>query len=269
MPTIRPLDRSKLRRWTLAWALAGSCCGIHPGLTLGFGGGSAANPARNGLTPMASSSNSTALLIDYYDALLRDGNLDGFERNVSARYNEATLGKLLSSTDNQARRASVLSLGLVGGFAASNATVAGALKDKDSVVRTLALDALWAIWFRADTPEHNEDLAKIRKLIDSGKFAEATKRADELIAEAPTFAEAYNQRAIAHFVRGDHAASATDCRQVLKLNPYHVGALGGLGQCLLHLNKTSEAVAVFRRSAEIQPFDQGLKDVIASLEADR
>ena len=210
--------------------------------------------------------NSTALLVDYYDALLRDGDVDGFRRNVSARYNEATLAKLLGAPDAQARRASVLSLGLVGGFALSNSAVGEAMKDKDPTVRALAHEALWAIWFRADSPEHNEALAKIRKMIDSGKAAEAIIQADRLISEAPTFAEAYNQRAIAHFVQGEHAASAADCRLVLKHNPYHFGALGGLGQCLLRLDKRAEAVAVFRRAAEIQPFDEGLKDLIAALE---
>ncbi len=106
-------------------------------------------------------------------------------------------------------------------------------------------------------------------MIDAGQFPEAITRADRLIADAPTFAEAYNQRAIAHFVLGDHAASAADCRLVLKHNPYHIGALGGLGQCLLHLGKRAEAVAVFRRSAELQPFDEGIRNLIASLEADR
>ena len=218
---------------------------------------------------MASSPNTTSLLVDYYDALLRDGDVAGFRRNVSARYNETTLSKLLSSTDPLARRASVLSLGLFGEFAVSNAAVAGALKDQDPTVRALAHDAVWAIWFRADSPEHNHRLSQIRELIDAGQFPAAIARADRLIADAPTFAEAYNQRAIAHFVLGDHAASAADCRLVLKHNPYHIGALGGLGQCLLHLGKRAEAVAVFRRSAELQPFDEGIRNLITSLEADR
>ena len=158
MPLPRPFDRPTARRWTLALTLAGAVGGFHPGRTLGSGG--SARPDRNGLGPMASSPQNTALLVDYYEALIRDGDLDGFRRNVSARYNEATLARLLGSADAQARRASVLSLGLFGGFAASNAAVAGAMKDQDPVVRTLAHDALWAIWFRADSPEHNEALAR-------------------------------------------------------------------------------------------------------------
>jgi len=218
---------------------------------------------------MSSAPNTSALLVEYYDALLRDGDIENFRRNVSARYNEATLARLLDSQNLQARRASVLSLGLFGGFAQSNAAVAGALKDKDSTVRALAHDAAWALWFRADSPENNEKLARIRQLIDAGRLPEAIDRADQLIAQAPTFAEAYNQRAIAHFLMGQHAASASDCRLVLKHNVYHIGALGGLGQCLLHLGRRDEAVAVFRRSLELQPFDNGLRDLIAGFDAGR
>lgn len=218
---------------------------------------------------MSSTPNTSALLVEYYDALLRDGDIEGFRRNVSARYNEATLARLLDSREIQARRASVLSLGLFGRFAQSNAAVAGAFKDKDPTVRLLAHDAVWVIWFRADSPENNESLSRIRKLVDAGRFPEAIERADLLIAQAPTFAEAYNQRAIAHFLMGKHAASASDCRLVLKHNPYHIGALGGLGQCLLHLGRRDEAVAVFRRSLELQPFDNGLRDLITGLDAGR
>ena len=218
---------------------------------------------------MASLPNSTAILVEHYDALLRDGDVEGFRRNVSARYNEATLARLLDATDAKARQAAVLSLGLFGGFAASNATVAKALKDKDPAVRDLAHEALWSIWFRADTPAHNETLAAVRKLIAADQLAEAIVRADQLIAAAPEFAEAYNQRAIAHFFLGHYAASAADCRRVLDKNPYHFGALGGLGQCLLAQNKRGEAVVVFQRALELQPFDDGLRNLIATLEAGR
>jgi len=269
-----PLDRSKTARWTLAWALGlawafGGFGGLGFSSRSTFGMGSSSTSDRNGLAPMSSTPNATSILVDYYEVLLVDGDVEGFRRNVSARYNDATLARLLGSQDPQARRASVLSLGLFGGFAQSNAAVAHALKDKDPTVRALAHDAVWAIWFRADSPENNESLAKIRKLADAGRFAEAIEQADRLIAQAPTFAEAYNQRAIAHFVMGRHAASASDCRLVLKHNPYHTGALSGLGQCLLQLGKRDEAIAVFRRASEIQPFDDNLRDLIARLEADR
>ena len=267
MPWNRPPDRSAARRWALACALAGAVGGWAPGLApAGVGTTGIPSGPGTGTARMAASPNASSVLVDFYDALLKDGNVDQFRRDVSARYNEGTLAKLLDSPEPKARRAAVLGLGLYGEFAASNAAVAGALKDKDPAVRALARDSLWAIWFRAGTPGQNEALAQVRRRVDAGDLAEAIERADRLIAEAPAFAEAYNQRAIARFLQGDLAASAADCRLVLKLNPVHFGALGGLGQCLLRLDKRAEAVAVFRRAAEIQPFDEGLKDLIAALD---
>jgi Flp pilus assembly protein TadD len=207
-----------------------------------------------------------SLLVDYYEAFLRNQDIEAFRRNVSSRYNEGTLARLLQAGELQARRASVLALGLFGGFG-SNAAVARALKDTDPTVRTLADNALWAIWFRADSPENNEALERVRAQINRGRFELAIEQANRLIARAPTFAEAYNQRAIAHFFQGQFAESAEDCRNVLIHNPYHIGALGGLGQCQLRLGQNKEAIQTFRRALKIQPYNQGLRETIAELEA--
>lgn len=207
-----------------------------------------------------------SLLVDYYEAFLRDQDIEAFRRNVSTRYNEATLARLLRSGEIQARRASVLALGLFGGFG-SNAAVARGLRDTDPTVRTLADNALWAIWLRADTAENNEALERVRALVNRRRFDEAVEQADRLIARSPNFAEAYNQRAIARFSQGRFAESAEECRRVLERNPYHTGALGGMGQCLLRLGRRDEAIQVFRQSLEIQPYNEGLREAIAEIEA--
>ena len=207
-----------------------------------------------------------SLLVDYYESFLRDQDIDAFRRNVSARYNEGTLARILQAGGPQARRASVLALDLFGGFG-SNAAVARGLRDADPTVRTLADNALWAIWFRADTPENNEALEKVRALVNRGRFDAAIEQADLLIARAPTFAEAFNQKAIAHFFQGRFAESEADCRRVLSLNPYHIGALAGMGQCQVRLGHRKDAIRTFRRALEIQPYNTGLGETIAELEA--
>ena len=207
-----------------------------------------------------------SLLVGYYETFLRDRDVDAFRRSVSARYGEATLARMLHSNDLRARRASVLALGLFGGFT-SNAAVAHALKDADPTVRNLADNALWAIWFRADSPENNKALERIQDQIGRGQFAEAVRSADVLIAEAPGFAEVYNQRAIANFRRGRFAQSIADCKDVIERNPYHTGALSGMGQCLLQVGQFDEALTTFRRALAIQPFNESLRQVIADMEA--
>ncbi len=208
-----------------------------------------------------------SLLVEYYEAFLRDRDIEAFRQNVAGRYHEGTLARILHAGDSQARRASVLALGLFGGYG-SNAAVARGLRDSDPTVRALAGNALWAIWFRADTPENNEALERVRGLIDRGRLEEAIEHASALIARSPTFAEAYNQRAIAHFASGRLAESLDDCRRVLVHNPYHIGALGGMGQCQLRLGQSKEALETFRRALKLQPYSEGLKEAVAELEED-
>ncbi len=207
-----------------------------------------------------------SLLEEYFDALRRDQDVEAFQRQVSARYTEGTLARLLDSPRVQARRAAVLALGLSGSFA-SNAAVARGLRDADPTVRGLTHNALWAIWFRADTPENNQALERVSELVHQERLEDAVTQATRLIERAPQFAEAYNQRAIARFFLGQFAESAADCEAVLARNPYHFGALGGLAQCQFRLGRRTAALATLKRSAKLQPFDRDLAAQIAALES--
>ena len=127
-----------------------------------------------------------SLLIEYFKAFVSDRDLDAFRNLVSARYNEGTLGRILSaSNDPTARRAAVLSLGIMGTFEQSNSVLGKALSDDDSVVRAMAEDALWAIWSRADTPEHNQALNQVQLAISREQLDQAEILANRLIALAP------------------------------------------------------------------------------------
>jgi tetratricopeptide (TPR) repeat protein len=221
---------------------------------------------RIGATSMAES-RTASLLVDYYEAFLKDHDLEAFQRQVGARYTEGTLCRLVQSGEVRARRAAVLALGLVGTFEV-NETLAQALRDSDPAVRSLADNALWAIWFRADSPENNQALERVRALIVRGRLEEAIVLAGRLISRAPRFAEVYNQRAIALYQLGRFDESAKDCRRVLELNPYHFGALGGLAQCYMELNLRREALQTLRRALRIQPYNDDLKGAVKTLEAD-
>jgi tetratricopeptide (TPR) repeat protein len=210
---------------------------------------------------------SGSLLVEYYENFLRDHDIESFRHHVSTRYTEGTLARLIDSGGLSARRAAVLSLGLFGTFE-SNANVARALRDGDSTVRDLADNALWAIWFRADTPENNAMLEQVRLLIRHERLEDAAKLATRLIERAPQFAEAYNQRAIAHFFQGHFEESAADCHRVLERNPYHFGALAGLAQCQLRLEQRREALKTFRRALRLQPYSKGLREAVSALEAE-
>jgi tetratricopeptide (TPR) repeat protein len=216
----------------------------------------------------------TALLVEFYNELpeprrqdskgfearLRSG-LEKFKQRVTARYTEGTLQRLLVSDDVRARRASVLALGLTGDMRESNAAVATMLQDTDRAVRQLAVDALWGMWFRADTDANNRELQRLMELRDPKK-----KRAglDALITKAPRFAEAYNQRAIFHFQNEEWQKSIADCEHAIGLNPYHFGAAAGMARCYMELGKHRAALKAFRNALKINP---ALREVEAAIQA--
>jgi tetratricopeptide (TPR) repeat protein len=229
--------------------------------------GDSSPAARRPGAPAMPDQPAVSLLVDYYETFLRDHDLEAFQRQVTLRYGEGTLARVVRMGDIQGRRAAVLALGLVGSFEV-NEVVGRALRDPDPAVRSLADNALWAIWFRADSAENNATLEKVRVLISRQRPDLAVELATRLIARSPKFAEAFNQRAIAYFMLQQFEQSASDCRRVLELNPYHFGALGGLGQCYLRLNLRREALKTYRRALKLQPYSEGLREFVATLEAE-
>jgi tetratricopeptide (TPR) repeat protein len=188
-----------------------------------------------------------------------------FRDRVRTRYSEGTLQRLLQTApDNRSRRAAALALGLLGTFRGSNAALGAALLDEDGLVRKFAADALWEVWFRGTAPDHGVLLRQAAGLPD---FAQALAALDDLIREAPDFAEAYNQRAVLYFRRGEYGRSAADCETVLRLNPFHFGAAAGLGQCHLRLNRPAAALRAFRQAVAIHPDLDEVARAVRRLEA--
>jgi tetratricopeptide (TPR) repeat protein len=192
--------------------------------------------------------------------------LNKFKRSVEARYTEATLERLLFSPESEVRQAAILALGMLGSIKV-NASVAARLHDEDLTAREFACDALWAIWQRGDTPDNNQELQRLMRMIAAeGDSAQVLAGFEALIRKSPRFAEAYNQRAIFHFLRGDYAKSIADCEKTLRLNPHHFGAASGMGECFMKQKKLRAALRVYRRANRINPNLDGIREAIQSLE---
>jgi tetratricopeptide (TPR) repeat protein len=185
-----------------------------------------------------------------------------FLRLVRDRYSEGTLGRILTSHhEARHRRAAVVALGLIGTMS-SNAAVAEALKDDDEQVRISASESIWELWFRGDGGRQGLEL---RQAVGLPETDQRSAACDDLIREYPDFAEAYNQRAIQHFVRGSYSLAVSDCEAVLRLNPYHFGSAAGMGQCYLRMNKPRAAIRAFAHALDLNPGLPSLQDVLDTL----
>jgi len=172
---------------------------------------------------------------------------------------------LLSSKCCDARKCAALALSLVGCEICLE-PLSRQLKDADPMVNQMAEHAMWAIWFRCGTPQSNQLLQRGADLMSRRDFDQAIEHFDDAIKISPDFAEAYNQRAIAYFLKEDFDRSIEDCQRAVALNPDHFGAWAGMGNCHAHEGRICEALKAYKRALKIHPHLEGVKETIAELD---
>jgi tetratricopeptide (TPR) repeat protein len=175
-----------------------------------------------------------------------------FVSDISQRYTLATLGRLLERGQYITRRAAALAIGLLGDYR-QNAVLGKALHDSDRGVRLVADSGIRDLWHRDGNARQQQDLQAVNRLNNCEQYGEALLAATSLINEAPWFAEAWNQRAIAEFALKRFEDSANDCHQTLELNAYHFGAAIGMAHCYLEMEDPFAALECFRRAVKLNP----------------
>lgn len=128
------------------------------------------------------------------------------------------------------------------------------LKDEDATVRQYATAQLWQLWFQQKGMWGLEQLRRAQKLVEQGNHQQAEALLTEIITDNPTFAEAWNRRAVLYYLLGEYEKSREDCLEVVHLNQFHFGAWHGLGLCHAALGDYHDAIAAFRQALNIQPY---------------
>ncbi|NGP19418.1 tetratricopeptide repeat protein [Devosia aurantiaca] len=88
-------------------------------------------------------------------------------------------------------------------------------------------DRIWQLWTHPDDPDL---AARVEAIIKGGGFAGPAAQLpqiEDLVTDYPDYAEAYNLRATANFLRGDYESALGDVAKTLELEPRHFGALAG------------------------------------------
>ena len=140
------------------------------------------------------------------------------------------------------------------------------LRDESPFVRGFAEQGLWLLWGRSGDPGVDELMARGVAAMQEGQHADAISLFSKVIEEKPDFAEGWNKRATARYLAGRYAESIADCDEVLKRNPRHFGALSGLGEIYLALERPAQALAWYRRALEVNPNLLGVEFRIKQLE---
>ncbi len=124
---------------------------------------------------------------------------------------------------------------------------------------------IWALWIGHEDRELAEGIHKATKLVGQKRADEAVTALDALIAADPDWAEAWNKRATAHYLRGDDAASVADIERTLAIEPRHFGAVCGFAQIALRRGQHAAALAAFETALRIDPHLEGVPEACAAL----
>ncbi len=128
------------------------------------------------------------------------------------------------------------------------------LKSANETIRDRATRELWRLWFEQKGMIGLEVLRRAQLLLELRDFDRAEELLNKLISQQPDFAEAWNRRAVLHYVQERYWEAIADCEEVVRLNPVHFGAFHGLGLCHMALGNYQAAIQVFHRALNVQPF---------------
>ncbi len=129
-------------------------------------------------------------------------------------------------------------------------------------------NAMWEYWTIAPDTYAQE-------LLDTGMarrevydYAGALKAFHALVEYCPDYAEGYNQRAFAHFLREEYEAALPDLERAIALVPQHVAARTGLALTLMRLERTGEAALALRAALDMNPWlnERSLLPVLEAME---
>jgi tetratricopeptide (TPR) repeat protein len=170
----------------------------------------------------------------------------------------------LKAGDVDARRRAVVVLAEIGDHSTIPALVA-ALRDEDELVRALADRALWRVWSRSGDPDVDALLERGIAHLAARELDRAVAAFDQVIAKAPKFAEGWNKRATTYYLMEEYDKSLADCEVVIRLNPYHYGALSGFGLIYAALDQPEKAIAYFEKALRVNPNLEAVRQKIEQM----
>jgi tetratricopeptide (TPR) repeat protein len=197
--------------------------------------------------------------------LLERKDQQGLHKLLCERWPADQIVQLLYCDHEDARKVAALALSLVGCKDCLPALVQR-LQDPDPVVNEMTEYAMWSIWLRMGRCKANHAVARGVEALSQKQFDQAIEQFTQAIELSPHFAEAYNQRAIAYYLKEEYESGIADSREAIARMDCHFGAWSGMGHCLASLGRLDEALAAYQRALEINPHLSCIRQAIGELQ---
>ena len=126
---------------------------------------------------------------------------------------------------------------------------------------------IWSIWHETPDDHSLDVMQRARQALDADDFPTAVALLDELVAHAPNYAEAWNQRAIVLYIAEDFTGALRDIERTLTLEPRHFGALSGRGRIYMQLDEPEQALEAFAAALQINPWMDNIDSQIQIIRA--
>lgn len=193
-----------------------------------------------------------ARIVLLYAAYSEHGDESRFRSAINACYQKASLERIIRQSNGTTLCAAIVGLGLVGDH--SSITILGPLlRHADRNIRCKADEALSAICERTGSEKQREILGIVADHNDEGHFEQAVEMTTTCIDSSIDSVELLHQRSLAFFQLDAIEHAVSDCREILKLHPFHYQAMVGLAHCHLELGDLLEAVFWYRQAVDTYP----------------
>lgn len=129
------------------------------------------------------------------------------------------------------------------------------LKDAEDARAASRLNSeLWKMWTTAPDEDAQSLLDHGMARLRMGDMSSAHEAFDALVDYCPGYAEGYNQRAFAHYLKQDFEPALVDLDHALERSPNHVGALSGRALTLMGMGRDREALDALETALGLNPW---------------
>ena len=126
--------------------------------------------------------------------------------------------------------------------------------------------AIMRLWAVSGSDTVTVLMARAIKAVKEKNTKLALRMLDEVVEQAPDYAEGWSQRGHLLYLEGETHRALGDLRRALALDPNHFRALGALAHILREYGANESALEAYRKLLQIHPFADGAQKAVEELE---
>lgn len=124
---------------------------------------------------------------------------------------------------------------------------------------------IWQLWLETTDQQVARKVAAGVAAMNQGALKTALAIFDDVVKQAPNYAEGWNKRASVYYMMDAYDKSLSDVARTLALEPRHFGALSGLSLIYQELGDDAKALKALEKAQALHPLMPGLKERIDAL----